>query len=353
MNGSMTAGGRTAWRRRLWLPAGIAALLVSQTVAVLSAVQYIQPAETTPPQEAMETQQRPAVEMWYLVMNRNLPQGALSVSVAGFDRSMVRVTCNLGDRQEIGTWRAPVAAADFARLKDLAKSSGYSGLAVNDPLPATRPTISVGEGKLGDAPRLVAFAVNQVPPPVRPLLEAIETVVDQIREHPDQVLAGAARPERERFTAGEPVSFVITLRNPGSGAFRLRNPALAAGVRDTGLVLTLRQLGKARPEGVDAQEDRDIEDTATIEIGPSEIEFLRDQPLNEDEDDPLAGSWLELLPEDEIRIRVSRTAWLQPATFEAALTLSCRGSEKPEDRAIEGNLLMVAGQFEVVPPDRR
>jgi hypothetical protein len=349
----LAADGRAARRSRRWLLGAFTALLASQTVAVASAFQYIQPAETTPPQEAMETQQRPAVEMWYLVMNRNLPQGSLSVSIAGFDRSMVRLTCNLGDRQEIGTWRAPVAGADFNRLKELAKSSGYSGLAVNDPLPATMPTVSVGEGKLGDAPRLVAFAVNQVPPPVRLLLEAIETVVDQIREHPDQVLAGAVRPERERFATGKAVAFEITLRNPGSGAFRIRNPKLAPSARDTGLVLTLRQLGKAAPSGNDANEEREIEDTATVEIGPADIEFIREQPPNEDEDDPLAGSWLELLPEDEIRLRISRSAFLQPATYEAALVLSCRGSEKPEDRAIEGNLLMVAGQFEVVPADRR
>lgn len=321
--------------------------------SVAHATQYLQPVDPAAQAESMEKKRQMPAELWYLVLNRNLPQGALSVSVAPFDKSTVRLTCNLGDRQEIGVWRAPVAAADFARIKSLARESGYARLVDDEPLAPTMPTISLGEGTLGEAPRLVAWPVNGVPLPVQPLLDAVGDVVDQILEHPDQVLAGAAEPEKGQLAAGDPVAFIVTLRNPGTSALQLRNPALAAAARDTGLILTLRQLGKLAPSGGPEGEDREIEDTASVEIGPAEVQFLRDAEQPEDEDDPFAGAWLELLPDDVIRFRILRAAFLQPATYEAALVLSCRGSDQPEDRAVEGNLLMVAGRFEVVPAGRR
>lgn len=360
--------GKTGNRRKchagFFLRSGGAFLIAGACTLSEASGQYLQkPTQPAPVPGSASAQERD-MDNWYFVMNRDLPSGAIAVTLMPGARSAVRLTGNYDGRQEIGDYGVLLPAAGPSRVRDLARSSGYRRLPQPKTLAATMPTVSLGEGEAGGAaatmPILATFSLDAVPPETTLLFQAVEEQVEEIRKHPLRVLQGSARPESTRFPAGGLVSFAVTFKNPGTEPLRLRNPCLARSPRDTGFELALRKLSGARKSadavaasGEGEADSEPADDHATVALAPSEISLLPSGMGDEVDAERAAATWIELLPEDSIEFRLVRSAWLQVDSYEAVVVFSSPEPGKPDRRVIVGRLAMKAGVFETVPSDRR
>lgn len=304
-----------------------------------------------------------AMDHRYWLLNSDLPQGSLSLTLLSAAKSTVRLTCNHGETQEYGEYQAAVAPEDIRAVAALADSIAWRKLPRATQLAATVPTVTFGEGTIGGPnPELATFTVAEPPAELRPLLQLLEGAVGKIRQHPVRVLAGSAAPEHPEFQVGDTVSWIVELENRGTEPLLIANPCLAADAAGTGLTLTLQDSRPSTtpddPEAGDESGEAPQASYAAVSIPPSAITILPQEiPGRAIEDagggNPQPGTWLELLPEEKIRWRISRTLYLKPGSYRFQCVLRCSEGAQGSLRTLPGSLMMQGSAFGIVDNKNR
>lgn len=283
---------------------------------------------------------RTTKQEWYMVYALDIPFGFLSLTVFPPEESRLQVTANLGSRQEIGDYRHRLPAERVTAVREALRAADYQSLPAPAPAEPGTPFVVIGEGVEGSLPEDRSFPLGALPVALDPVMRLMGEVVEEMREHPYRVVEGAAAPESAELVQGEPVAFVITLRNIGTVRLEASNPAGATEGGEVGLRLRI-----ARDVPADALEDADVHE---LELAPADVRQL--PPTGEAARKPAVTQ--VLAPGEELRLRVQKSLLLPPGAYRAAVTYVSDPGEVESDQFVAGTLTMDLGTFTVVSARR-
>lgn len=270
---------------------------------------------------------------WFFVYNCDMGAGFVAVTVYSAGQSTVRVTQNLGEKDEIGFYGEKIAAEDIERIRNAIFQSTYQALPAATTLPPTTATLTVGEGRAGQIPQLKSFALTDLPQPLRSLMAEMNPFIDVVRAHPIRVIQGQGNATSPKLEVGHPVKLEVSLTNIGTQPILLHN-FLRAG-EESRVKLSLRKRA--------VQESTEQPECITVDVPGSSIEFIS----LSDQDEKPAAARFELLAESELKLRIVQTAYLPPDDYDVALVFQFAATGIAAAKTIDGTLGIDCGKIEI------
>ena len=275
---------------------------------------------------------------WYIIFNRDIPLGAVAVTVTPAEASRLTLSANLGAKQEIGHYRQELPAKRLAEIRSTVRASNYKALPEPAPAPPSMPFVFLGEGSVGAPPAQNdsrSFPADPLPSALEPVVTLMRGVVDEIREHPWRVVSGEAVTTQPQMAANEGLTLIVRIKNIGTAPLLLANPAGALTDATVGLSLRI-----ARDKPDDELQDDDV---AQLEFARGAVRQV--PPPGEQLEKP--GLTLELEPGEELRLQLMRNVVLRPGRYRAVLTYHSQIDDADPERSVEGALLMAVRPFEI------
>lgn len=278
---------------------------------------------------------------WFFVYNQDLGTGSVAVTVHPAGQSTVRITRNLGPRDEIGFYGVAVHEEGIAGIRRAIQRSGYREIPTATTLPPGTATLTLGEGRAGEVPQLSAFALSGLPEPLRDLVTAMDAFIEEVRAHPIRVIRGGVRVESRTVHRGAPMALDVTLTNAGTHPVDVDN--LVRADQEGRVRLSLRRSGAGGDEE-GAGGDEEGAESVVLEVPASAVRF---GALEEEGRGP-ATAVLEPGAGAEVSIRIQQTGDLPTGRYGIALFLDFPASGADGAGAVHGTLRIDAGQVEVV-----
>jgi hypothetical protein len=278
---------------------------------------------------------------WFFVYNQDLGTGSVAVTVYPAGQSTVRITRNLGPRDEIGFYGVAVDDEVIAGIRRAIQRSGYREIPTATTLPPGTGTLTLGEGQAGEVPQLRAFALDGLPEPLRDLVSAMDAFIEEVRAHPIRVIRGEVRVESPTVHRGGALVLDVTLTNVGTHPVDAGN--LLGADQEGRVRLSLRRSG-AGGEREGAGGDQEGAESVVLEVPASAVRF---GALEEEGRGP-ATSVLEPGAGAEVSIRVQQTGALPTGRYDIALFLDFPSSGADGAGGVHGTLRIDSGQVEVV-----
>jgi len=276
------------------------------------------------------------MEPWYGVYNHDLGAGFVALTLFPKGDSTVMLTCNLGEKQEIGHYQHKVSLEVAQNTRNILQQAGYKTLPPPPPLPPETASITIGEGVEGSMPENHVFPLGTLPQVLTPVMDEMSRRIEEIRLHPLRVLQGSAAWEAAQFESGGDISFVITFRNIGTMPIEITNPG---GASEDDQVRLFLAVAKDKPDDQISEEDvADVEPgTANVSAVPKPGEKLGPQ-----------GPTVVIGAGDELLIRVRKSVYLAPGRYKGVVTFHSVAGNIDVDRAVDGALAMDIGTFQIV-----
>ncbi len=270
---------------------------------------------------------------WFFVYNCDMGAGFVAVTVFPAGQSTVRITQNLGAKDEIGFYGEKIATEDIERIRDAILQSTYQELPAATTLPPTTATLTVGEGRAGQIPPLKSFALTDLPQPLRALIAEMNHFIDVVRAHPIRVIQGQGNPVSPKLEVGLPLKLEVSLTNIGTQPILLNNFLQSA--EESRVKLSLRKRA--------VKENTEQTKSVTVELPSSSIEFIS---LSDQDEKPAAAKF-ELLAESELKLRIEQTAYLPPGDYDIALIFQFAAAGIAAAKTIDGTLGIDCGKIEI------
>ncbi len=285
--------------------------------------------------QAQSTSQDIAMNEWFFVYNCDLGTGIVAGTVYPAGQSTVRITQNLGSKDEIGFYGAKVPAKECDRIRDTILRSAYQQLPAPTTLPPTTATLTIGEGRAGQIPELKTFALTELPKTLRDVVASMNDFVEVVREAPIRVVRGAGKAASPQLKVGPPLKVEVSLTNIGTQPITLHN-FLSRDANEKSVKLSLRKRT--------AQETAPPAESITVDLPLSSIEFIS---LTDHDEKPTAAK-MELLAESELKLRIQQTAYLAPGHYDISLQFHFVSDGIDAAKTIDGVLGIDCGQIEIV-----
>jgi hypothetical protein len=271
---------------------------------------------------------------WFFVYNCDLGTGFVAVTVYPAGQSTVRITQNLGAKDEIGFYGEKIEPKEIDSIRDAILQSAYQELPAATTLPPTTATLTLGEGRAGQIPQLKSFALSDLPQPLRELVSEMNQFIAVVRTHPVRVIHGKGNAASPKLEVGAPLKLEVSLTNTGTQPILLHNFLRAA--EESPVKLSLRKRSNKGELGP--------AENVAVDVPSSSIEFVS----LSDQDEKPAGSKFELLAESELKVRIEQTAYLPPGEYEIALVFQFTAAGTDASKTIAGTLGVDCGKLEIV-----
>jgi hypothetical protein len=270
---------------------------------------------------------------WFFVYNCDMGAGFVAVTIYPAGQSTVRITQNLGAKDEIGFYGEKIAAQDTERIRNAILQSTYQELPAATTLPPTTAMLTVGEGRAGEIPQLKSFALTDLPQPLRKLIAEMDHFIGVVRAHPIRVIQGKGKAASPQLEIGHPLKLEVSLTNIGTQPILLHNFLRAAEQSPVKLSLRKRLLKKNIEQA----------ESVTVEVPSSSIEFIS---LSDQNEKPSAIRF-ELLADSELKLQIEQTAYLPPGEYDIALVFQFAAAGIAATKTIEGTLGIDCGKIEI------
>jgi hypothetical protein len=263
--------------------------------------------------------------------HRRLPSlsGQMGLYMAEGEASILALTFNLGDTQEIGVYQGELPSSFLARARELLREADYTNL---PQVPVLRPgeaTVNIGEHFEGDEyPVFRTYLGYDVPHELDEFSRHTDVIAEQLRKFPFHVLAGEARWSKPQIEAGEDLSISVTLRNAGTDAIEIENPL------ESGYAFTLQVIREAI-------EDKE-EEEQWAELTPKSVHWTPSQ-----EKPKPSSKVIRLEPDEALELTVTKKAYLVPGRHRGALHLHLRNIATKPPGGPDGELLMDLGPLTI------
>lgn len=268
------------------------------------------------------------MEDWYILYNSELPgYGFIACSVWPKEYSNVKLTNNLGPRQEIGFYKSKIPLEKCQPLRDILHKTGYTKLPPEPPMEPGTPTVSVGEGADGGAPVVKGFATTTLPPALVPFMDAIGPFIELVRKEPYQVLAGTAKWTQPAFGREADLLLQVTFSNTGVAPIEIQNPAAPPAGQE---ILVKLFLSRNTPNS-DVQEFQLTRPNFRL-LPPPKGTLPAKIPAT-----------LEILPGDQVSFEVRRPLRMLPGVYKAMIVFYSSQGPIDEKRAVIGALSIDPG----------
>jgi hypothetical protein len=272
------------------------------------------------------------MERWYFLYSCDLPFGSVVVTVFPAGESSVRLTVNLGAREEIGEYRRALPPEQVEPLRAALRDSRWSELPEPQPAMPGTPFVFMAEGMEGAPPGTrKSFPLADLPEQVLPVMKAMGPVIDAIREGAHRVLAGSAGFAQPEYGVGDDVVLDIALRNAGAMPVEIVNPAGALADEEVGLLL---RIARDRPD----EELRD-DDVAAVEFARDSVR-LAPRPGVEFEQ---PSTTVVLGTGEELRLRATKKVLLPAGRYKAVLTFANQREGIAAQQGAPGSLTLDLG----------
>jgi hypothetical protein len=277
-----------------------------------------------------------AARDWYLVFVCDIPRGSVTATIFPPEESIVRVTANLGSKQEVGEYRHKLPSERGEALRAALRRSDYASLPQPGPATPGSLRVFIGEGVPGALPTTQGrFPSHDIPPALLPFMQAVGAAIEEIREHPYRVLAAQATFEQPEVTPDADVVILLTLRARGKVPAELFNPAGALEDDRVGLILRI-----AADKPSDQLQDDDV---AQFELGRADVVPIPRPGARWEE----PATKIELRPEDEMRVRLTKKLRLRPGRYNVVIIFTSVLRDIDPERGVEGTLTINPGTLTV------
>lgn len=287
----------------------------------------------------------PHMASWFVTYDRPMaPPGALKQVITPDHGTILKVTgaivgVELPDRSEIGTYAAPLAAAEAESLKKLAAAAIDEATAMKGmTVPRGTRFLAFAIGRTGeDVDASANFPLSQsLPPAVRRFDDAMLELAKKSLDHRRTTLQGEAACEPPAVTPQENPVIKLTLRNTGSKPIRIHNPAAASADDRVGLQIMVEK---------DVPPDKEDD-------GSSKLVQLTRADVSQETTRPARGgaqATSQLAPGEEIILilKPQRRMYLGAGAWRAWVTYRSATDGMPEEMAVEGSLRIPAGKLAV------
>lgn len=271
---------------------------------------------------------------WFFVYNCDLGTGFVAVTVYPAGQSTVRITQNLGKKDEIGFYGEKIEPKEIERVRDAIFQSAYQELPAATTLPPTTSTLTLGEGRAGQIPQLKSYALSDLPQPLRTLVSEMNRFIEVVRAHPVRVIHGKGNAASPQLEVGAPLKLEVSLTNAGTQPIFLQNFLHAAA--ESPMKLSLRKHTD--------KDDLEPAESVAFDVPSPSIEFVS----LSDQDEKPAGAKFELRGESELKLRIEQTAYLPPGEYEIALVFQFTAAGIDASKTIAGTLGVDCGKVEIV-----
>jgi hypothetical protein len=276
----------------------------------------------------------PGKEPWNIFYSTPLPAFGtrLQVSILGKGgRSFVNAAANWRGRQEMGFYNFVVPEDRCDLVRKVVERSNFARHASHGDLAPDTPYTSLGYNPHGKASEVVIF-VSQPPAPVAEAMTAIETLADEIRQHPLFAIAGSAAWNQPRFRVGDALELTVTLRSVGEKAVTFDNPLGSTNPEWTSLRMVV---ALAKADG-----------TLDWANEVAQVDVTQQDLLTTERRLPKGEPRIELAPGKELQFIVRRKFHMSPGFYKAIITYH---GVDGGGAIIGGVLDMDLGRIEVTP----